>query len=70
MLQNIGMSLALILALIPLALLGTLGLAAVVLIHELFEILVIGNGVRSGRMTAFRPATGRQRAERASTVSV
>lgn len=70
MLQNIGMSLALILALIPLALWGTLGLAAVVLIHELFEILVIGNGVRSGRMTAFRPATGRQRAERASTVSV
>ncbi|MCQ6273222.1 cadmium-translocating P-type ATPase [Pseudarthrobacter sp. R1] len=56
MLQNIGMSLALIAVLIPLALFGILGLAAVVLIHELFEIFVIGNGVRAGRVKSLRPA--------------
>ncbi|MHB1165897.1 MAG: heavy metal translocating P-type ATPase [Candidatus Nanopelagicales bacterium] len=49
MIQNIGLSLAIIAALMPLALLGVLGLAAVVLIHELAEILVIANGVRAGR---------------------
>lgn len=50
MLQNVGMSLALITVLIPLAGLGVLGLAAVVAIHELAEVLVIGNGVRAGRL--------------------
>ena len=35
----------------PLALFGVLGLAAVVLIHELAEIVVIANGVRAGRAT-------------------
>lgn len=50
MLQNVGMSLMLIAILIPLALLGFLGLAAVVLIHELFEIVVIANGVRAGKI--------------------
>ncbi|WP_194861937.1 HAD-IC family P-type ATPase, partial [Dietzia sp. SYD-A1] len=49
MLQNIGLSLAIILVLVPLALAGVLGLAAVVLVHELAEILVIANGVRAGR---------------------
>ncbi|WP_346926836.1 heavy metal translocating P-type ATPase, partial [uncultured Arthrobacter sp.] len=46
MFQNVGLSLALIAVLIPLALFGILGLAAVVLIHELAEIVVIANGVR------------------------
>ena len=50
MLQNVGLSLLLIAVLIPLALFGTLGLAAVVLIHELAEIVVIANGVRAGRL--------------------
>ena len=50
MLQNVGMSLALITVLIPLAALGVLGLTAVVAIHELAEVLVIGNGVRAGRV--------------------
>lgn len=50
MLQNVGLSLALIAVLIPLALFGILGLAAVVLIHELAEVVVIANGVRAGRM--------------------
>jgi cation-transporting ATPase G len=49
MLQNVGLSLALIIVLIPLALLGVLGLAAVVLVHELAEVVVIANGVRAGR---------------------
>lgn len=48
--QNIGLSLALISALIPLALFGVLGLAAVVLVHELAEVIVIANGVRAGRV--------------------
>jgi Cd2+/Zn2+-exporting ATPase/cation-transporting ATPase G len=59
MLQNVGLSLLLIAILIPLALLGLLGLAAVVLIHELAEIVVIANGVRAGRIsrkTALRAA--------------
>jgi cation-transporting ATPase G len=49
MLQNVGLSLAIITVLMPLALLGALGLAAVVLVHEVAEIFVIANGVRAGR---------------------
>ncbi|MEV8181422.1 MULTISPECIES: cation-translocating P-type ATPase [Micrococcaceae] len=59
MLQNVGMSLVLIAVLIPLALFGIFGLAAVVLIHELAEIVVIANGVRAGRLsrtTVLEPA--------------
>ncbi|NRQ51735.1 heavy metal translocating P-type ATPase [Aeromicrobium stalagmiti] len=52
MLQNVGLSLGLITILIPLAGFGILGLAAVVLVHELAEIVVIGNGVRAGRVSA------------------
>ena len=48
-LQNVVLSLVLIAVLIPLALFGVLGLAAVVLVHELAEVLVIANGVRAGR---------------------
>lgn len=51
MLQSVGLSLLLIAVLIPLALFGVLGLAAVVLIHELAEIVVITNGVRAGRIS-------------------
>jgi cation-transporting ATPase G len=49
MLQNVGMSLAIIVVLMPLALTGALGLAAVVLVHEIAEVVVIANGVRAGR---------------------
>ncbi|MGH8881530.1 MAG: HAD-IC family P-type ATPase, partial [Stackebrandtia sp.] len=64
MLQNVGLSLGLIAVLIPLALLGILGLAAVVLVHELAEIIVIANGVRAGRATTLKtlPADPRTRA--------
>ena len=57
MLQNVGLSLGLITVLIPLALFGVLGLAAVVLIHELAEVVVIANGVRAGRTTSLQTAT-------------
>jgi len=50
MLQNIGLSAAIVLALVPLAAMGVLGLATVVFIHELAEVFVIGNGVRAGRL--------------------
>ncbi|MFC5219774.1 hypothetical protein [Streptomyces coerulescens] len=36
-------------ALVPLAVTGVPGLAAVVAGHELAEVLVIGNGIRAGR---------------------
>src|SRR3546814_15562188 len=49
MLTNIVLALWLITILSPLALFGILGLAAVVLVHELAEIVVIANGVRAGR---------------------
>lgn len=50
--QNVAFSLALIGVLIPLALFGVLGLAAVVLVHEVAEVFVIANGVRAGRYKA------------------
>ncbi|MGW3353184.1 heavy metal translocating P-type ATPase [Nonomuraea rubra] len=56
MLQNVGLSLGLITVLIPLAAFGVLGLAAVVAVHELAEIVVIANGVRAGRAKALPPA--------------
>ncbi|HEX7321539.1 MAG TPA: heavy metal translocating P-type ATPase [Mycobacterium sp.] len=50
MLQNVGLSLSIITVLMPLAVFGTLGLATVVLVHELAEVVVIANGVRAGRI--------------------
>ncbi|WP_022869655.1 heavy metal translocating P-type ATPase [Yaniella halotolerans] len=47
--QNIVLSLAIIAVLLPLAITGTLGLAAVVLVHEVAEVIVIGNGLRAAR---------------------
>jgi cation-transporting ATPase G len=51
MLQNIGLSLAIIGVLIPLAATGVLGLATVVFVHELAEVLVIANAIRAARTT-------------------
>ncbi len=59
MLQNVGLSLAIVTTLLPLALFGVLGLAAVVAIHEIAEVFVIANGVRAGR-TAGPKAYDRQ----------
>ena len=49
MLQNVALSLGIVVGLMPLALFGVLGLAAVVLVHEIAEVFVIANGVRAGR---------------------
>ncbi len=55
MLQNIGLSLAIVATLIPLAATGILGLATVVLVHEAAEVFVIANGVRAGRARPLTP---------------
>ena len=52
MTANIALALAIIVVLFPLALLGVLGLAGVVLVHEVAEIIVILNGVRAARRPA------------------
>lgn len=52
--QNLALSGGILLTLVPLAATGVLGLAAVVAIHELAEVVVIANGARAGRRTAFR----------------
>jgi len=48
--QNIVLSLAIIIVLLPLAITGALGLAAVVLVHEVAEVIVIANGLRAARV--------------------
>lgn len=55
---------------IPLALLGVLGLAAVVLVHELAEIVVIANGVRAGRAQPMAPIAPGDRPTRQPTAPV
>nr|WP_296779449.1 cation-translocating P-type ATPase [Rhodococcus sp. (in: high G+C Gram-positive bacteria)] len=51
MVQNIALSIAIIGVLVPLAAAGVLGLATVVLVHELAEVLVIANAIRAARTT-------------------
>ncbi|CAA0123233.1 putative cation-transporting ATPase G [Mycolicibacterium vanbaalenii] len=70
MLQNVGLSLGLIVGLMPLALFGVLGLAAVVLVHEVAEIVVIANGVRAGRTTPLAAATVERPASRTRAAAV
>ncbi|ANJ27325.1 heavy metal translocating P-type ATPase [Agromyces aureus] len=53
---NIVLSLAIIIVLFPLALFGVLGLAGVVLVHEIAEVFVILNGVRAARRRALPAA--------------
>jgi cation-transporting ATPase G len=55
---NIVLALAIIVVLFPLALFGVLGLAGVVLVHELAEVVVIANGLRAARGRAVLPALG------------
>ncbi|WP_304438038.1 cation-translocating P-type ATPase [Modestobacter sp. Leaf380] len=49
MLQSLALSAAILIVLIPLAALGVLSLAAVIVIHEVAEVFVIANGIRAGR---------------------
>ena len=51
--QNVVLSIAIIAVLLPLAITGVLGLAAVVLVHEGAEVVVVLNGLRAARR---RPA--------------
>lgn len=46
----------------PAGIIGVLGLAAVVLVHELAEAIVIANDVRAGRTKALQISTGSVRA--------
>ena len=58
--QNIILSLAIIIVLLPLAITGILGLAAVVLVHEVAEVFVILNGLRAARTRQLeRPSSPR-----------
>ena len=57
MVQNIAFSLSTIAVLIPLAALGILGLATVVLIHETAEVFVILNAIRAARIAALPGVT-------------
>jgi cation-transporting ATPase G len=56
--QNLFLSGSILAVLVPLAASGVLGLAAVVAVHELAEVVVIANGIRAGRRTAFRSHAG------------
>lgn len=47
--QNLTLAILIIIALLPLAITGVLCLAAVVLVHELAEVLIILNGLRAAR---------------------
>jgi heavy metal translocating P-type ATPase len=48
--QNIVLSLSVLVVMIPLALLGVLGVAMTVAIHEAAELLAVANGLRAGRI--------------------
>jgi cation-transporting ATPase G len=67
--QNLALSGGILLTLVPLAAAGALGLAAVVSIHELAEVLVIANGIRAGGRRAFGDYGG-ERAVNASDVEL
>ncbi|MDN4519628.1 cation-translocating P-type ATPase [Mycolicibacterium austroafricanum] len=55
MIQNIAFSMLIIATLIPMAAFGVLGLATVVFVHEMAEVLVILNAIRAART---RPLPG------------
>jgi cation-transporting ATPase G len=58
MTANMALAMTIIVVLCPLALTGVLGLAAVVLVHESAEVVVIANGLRAAR-TAQLPGRDR-----------
>ena len=49
--QNIVLSIAVLVAMIPLALTGLLRVAATVLVHEAAELLAVANGLRAARVS-------------------
>ena len=50
--QNIVLSIAVLVAMIPLAVLGVIGVATAVLVHEAAELLAVANGTRAGVVKA------------------
>ena len=57
--QNIVFSLLVLAAMIPLAVLGVIGVAVTVLVHEASELLSVVNGLRAGRLSNLtRPRAG------------
>jgi cation-transporting ATPase G len=66
--QNLFLSGAILVALVPLAAFGVLGLAAVVAVHELAEVVVIANGIRAGSRRSF-PAHQPLEARRATATA-
>jgi len=50
--QNIVFSIAILIAMIPLAVVGVIGVALTVLVHEASELLAVVNGLRAGRLRA------------------
>jgi len=55
--QNLVLSATILIALVPLAAFGFLGLAAVVATHEIAELAVIANGLRAARTQSFTTTT-------------
>ena len=53
--QNLALSGAILLTLVPLAATGVLGLATVVASDEIAEVFVIANGIRAGRNARRHP---------------
>ena len=46
--QNIALSIAVLLVMIPAAVLGLIGVTVAVLVHETAEVLAVLNGLRAG----------------------
>ncbi|WP_070492358.1 cation-translocating P-type ATPase [Arthrobacter sp. HMSC08H08] len=68
--QNLAVSLALIVLLLPLSFFGVMSLAAVVLAHELTEVLVILNGLRASRQPHIHIHAGHTHARRTDSHEV
>ena len=50
--QNIVLSIAILALMIPLAVIGLIGVATAVVVHEGAELIAVGNGARAGRINA------------------
>jgi len=61
--QNVVLSIGVLIAMIPLALAGLIGVATTVLVHETAELLAVANGVRAGRLNGKQAAESRALAE-------
>ncbi len=71
MIANIRLALLFIAAMFPPALTGALGLAGVVLVHEIAEVVVILNGLRAGHAPQLlAPSASNATAAATATVTV